>query len=383
MKVLVSTPFPIWPPTHGGRVRVERLAVSLADAGARVDVMFPWRPPMRFGSFEQLGVFWHPQYFAANVLPLALGERRIPPLVALSWQPTRLGPRRRLHQFAGYDVIQFEFCAQARHMNAVPAGAKVVYSSHNVEYDFLRQQPPPLLRSAMLRRIEWLERASVRRSDLVVACTREDASRLEDLYGSGRFAVVPNGFDSDLLHLNRVQARAAARAAFQLPDDELVLLFVGGPAAHNREAVAFLVDRVLPELDARTTLLVVGGSGDRESAERGRDGGRMRRLGYMADLRPAFAAADIGVNPVRTGSGSNLKIAEYLAAGLPVVTTPVGMRGFESFRRWIEVAPLEQFAARLRTVRPNIAERPAGLEDLSWAALGRSLYEIYDDLLGA
>ena len=103
----------------------------------------------------------------------------------------------------------------------------------------------------------------------------------------------------------------------------------------------------------------------------------------MADLRPAFAAADIGVNPVRTGSGSNLKIAEYLAAGLPVVTTPVGMRGFESFRRWNEVAPLEQFAARLRTVRPNIAERPAGLEDLSWAALGRSLYEIYDDLLGA
>jgi glycosyltransferase involved in cell wall biosynthesis len=35
------------------------------------------------------------------------------------------------------------------------------------------------------------------------------------------------------------------------------------------------------------------------------------------------------VNPMLTGSGSNLKVATYLAAGAPVVTTVIGARGYD------------------------------------------------------
>lgn len=38
-------------------------------------------------------------------------------------------------------------------------------------------------------------------------------------------------------------------------------------------------------------------------------------------------AADVFVNPVRHGAGINIKMVEAMAAGLPVVTTPVGARG--------------------------------------------------------
>src|SRR5690606_3517555 len=40
-------------------------------------------------------------------------------------------------------------------------------------------------------------------------------------------------------------------------------------------------------------------------------------------------SADVALNPMRTGSGTNLKLIEYLTAGVPVVSTPFGARGVD------------------------------------------------------
>jgi glycosyltransferase involved in cell wall biosynthesis len=45
--------------------------------------------------------------------------------------------------------------------------------------------------------------------------------------------------------------------------------------------------------------------------------------------RTLLGSAAVGLNPVTQGSGTNLKILEYFAAGVPVVSTPVGARGLE------------------------------------------------------
>jgi glycosyltransferase involved in cell wall biosynthesis len=52
-------------------------------------------------------------------------------------------------------------------------------------------------------------------------------------------------------------------------------------------------------------------------------------LGRVSDQakRLLLQAADVALNPMFSGSGTNLKMLEFLAAGLPVVTTPVGARG--------------------------------------------------------
>jgi len=85
-------------------------------------------------------------------------------------------------------------------MRQAPARLKV-YASHNVEVDFRRCQPPTTLHTAMLRRVEALERRAVRDSDLVLACTDSDASRLRELYGRiSALEVIPNGFDAKLLN---------------------------------------------------------------------------------------------------------------------------------------------------------------------------------------
>jgi glycosyltransferase involved in cell wall biosynthesis len=378
VRVLVVTAHPILPLTHGGRVRTMGLAAGLVRAGATVDLLCPWSPAQPWRPYVHDGVRCIPHRFAANALRL-VPDRVLPPLVALSWQPFSLGPRRRLAAAASYDVVQFEFCAYAAWMERIARQATVVYSAHNVEPDQHRGEAAaaPLLRP-WARRVAALERRAIHASHLVITCTEADATRLAERWGGPAFAVVPNGFDEALLGAGRGALRARARASLGIPPDAAALLFVGGRARHNRQAVEFLERDVVPRLGARERLLVVGGCADGLPPP---SEDSVLRLGYVEDLRPLLAAADIAVNPIAYGSGSNLKMAEYLAAGLPVVSTPVGARGFEEHLGAVRVAPLDRFAAAVLETASARQARAADVGELSWTRLGRRLRETYDELL--
>ena len=376
MKVLSILPFPVLPLTHGGRVRAYRLAVGLARAGAQVDLACPWRPGLPLRPFEREGITIRPFVFAANLLPALLGDRILSPLLQLSGQPLTLGPRRLLRQCRLYDVVEFHFCAYASWMGRVATDTRVVYSAHNVELDYALAEPSSRLRRMLGRQIGRLERRAVRASDLVVACTEADGKRLAQLYGGlPGLAVVSNGFDESEIWEMDHAGREETRAELGLKEEELAILFIGGPALHNRRAVQFLEEELLPRIDRPARLVVAG------ECARPRRQGRMLALGHVARLPPLLAAVDVAVNPVESGSGSNVKLAEYLAAGVPVVTTLIGLRGYEAYAHLVTVAELDEFADAVRAKQDRVVERRHEVAELSWSALGQRLYAVYADLL--
>ena len=379
LRILIVATSPVLPASHGGRVRTHRLAVGLARAGAQVDVLHPWAPGAPRRPLDVDGVRFHPHFLAANALAFLFHDRLVPSMIAHSWQPFLFGPKQRLDRFSGWDVAQFEHVGRARWMRRTPARLRI-YASHNVEVDFRRTEPAPAaLRTLTMRGIAALERRACRDSDLVLACTERDAERLDDLYGPlPRTEVVPNGFDGDLLRASR-DDRDAVRDALGIPAGAWVLVFVGSATAHNLAAIRFLQRHVLPTIDARFHLLLVGDCGPATTVEPDL-AGRVHRSGRVDDLGRMYAAADVAVNPVTSGSGSNLKLAEYLASGLPVVTTPVGLRGFERHADSVVVATPEHFAEAVATVRPGTVRRD-GVEDLSWNQVAQRLHATYRTVL--
>ena len=64
-----------------------------------------------------------------------------------------------------------------------------------------------------------------------------------------------------------------------------------------------------------------------------------------------LSVASVALNPMTTGSGTNLKMLDYLAAGVPVVSTAVGVRGLElDPDHHLRVAPAGRFAAAISDV---------------------------------
>jgi len=262
---------------------------------------------------------------------------------------------------------------------ADPAPLKV-YTAHNVELDHFRMTRSDVAASACwTARLRALEARAVERAGLTVVCGDEDAARVRELYGARdeSVAVIPNGFDETAIRAPGPEERARARAALGLGEREYAALFVGSDHPHNRAALAWLMDRVMPPLAGEGFRLLVAGSVTRSLAGR-REGWLLARP-EMPDLAPVLQAADAGLNPVTTGGGSNVKLPTYLAAGLAVLSTPFGLRGFASLKPWVVIAGLEGLTEALRTRPAGWLARgltmPAEIAEYAWGRLGERLGE--------
>lgn len=259
-----------------------------------------------------------------------------------------------------------------------------VHQAHNVELDHFRSAGPPLVaRGAWAGRLRAIEARAMATADLVVAATDEDAERIGALYGvpEARRVVAPNGYDETRLRPPDAAARARARAALGIAGETTVCVFVGSDVPHNRAGLALLVDRVMPALAGDGfRLLVVGRIA---GALAGRREPWLIARGETHDLGALLDAADVGVNPVLAGGGSNVKLPTYLAAGLAVVTTAHGARGFAPLRPFVTVAEPATMADALRQ-RPSgwsPAAPPPQVADYSWGRIGERLGDAFAERL--
>ena len=136
--------------------------------------------------------------------------------------------------------------------------------------------------------------------------------------------LLPNAVDCDDFAAVTPEAASRARDRYGLAGD--VILFMGLYAyPPNREAVEFLVFSVMPEVllkHPHATLLVTGGVVPYQRPWLINPG-----LVPHGDLRALIKSCRAGVAPVFGGSGTRLKILEYMAGGLPVITTRKGAEG--------------------------------------------------------
>ena len=109
----------------------------------------------------------------------------------------------------------------------------------------------------------------------------------------------------------------------------------------------------------------------------------VRLIHPLPDVLPLLHAADCALNPVCSGSGSNLKLIEALAAGLPVLSTPFGMRGYERLAPHVTVLdadPAAWAAALAGGLRP--APPAEILADWEWSAGALTLEKLLRELVG-
>ncbi len=285
------------------------------------------------------------------------------------------------------DVWQADSLSLTAFFVHAPRRALKVYSSQNVEAEwFARVGPPLVARAHWVRRVAALERWAVTRADLVLAVSDEDREEFVRRYGAApeKVVVVDNGYDPGTVHPPHAEERATARRRLGL-DGERALVFMGSDILHNRMAAEALFRHVVPRLPALgARLYLVGGVSTALAAQAARvGGGRVHCLGVVDDLRPVLWAADVALHPMTTGAGSNVKLPAYLGAGLPVVASPFGMRGFARLRPFVTEAPVEDFAAVLArgvALDPCVA---GPLASYSWSALGERLLAVYEARLGA
>jgi glycosyltransferase involved in cell wall biosynthesis len=171
---------------------------------------------------------------------------------------------------------------------------------------------------AAYRRVLW-------RCAHAVANSAESATRLRQEIGlpARQVSVIHNGLVFPASIQGDAALRARQRALQETPEGAVVLLCVGMLRPEKNQRALIEAAALLPR-SAEWRLWLAGDGPERsacaELAERLGVGDRVKLLGFRADPRPLYAAADVAVLGSRAESLSNFLI-EAQAHGLPVVAT--------------------------------------------------------------
>jgi glycosyltransferase involved in cell wall biosynthesis len=199
--------------------------------------------------------------------------------------------------------------------------------SHNLEHKLLEQGTARQRRFAdSMRRIES---AAPHTYTDIFACAEEDREffRAHDTGSRLQLPIVRCGVDPQLYAFSP-DVRQQTRASLGIGAEDWLLVFSGSNYSPNVEACREIQEFCSTEAEFlarnRVWFLVVGSV----CAQARRDGALIV-TGRVPEVLPYLAAADAGLNLITRGSGSNVKLFEYLAARLPVISTVFGARGTE------------------------------------------------------
>ncbi|MCG3172641.1 MAG: D-inositol-3-phosphate glycosyltransferase [Myxococcota bacterium] len=240
-----------------------------------------------------------------------------------------------------FDVFQAEFPG---YMGPVAAARRVrkcltVLAEHNIEFQRIPQSSRVGERA--VRHLRLMEMAALRAADLVICCSAVDRQSLADL-GVRHVEVIPHGVEIAAYHH---RDRARVRARYGLRDEDLVLVFHGvldyGP---NRDAVMEIDREIMPRLRQRglRVRVIIAGKDPPPAVSP-----ELVCTGVVMDLPAVIGCADIAVVPLRGGGGTRLKILEYFASGLPVISTAKGAEGIPAppGEGWLAAETPDEFAA--------------------------------------
>jgi len=225
---------------------------------------------------------------------------------------------------------------------------RIVYDSQNVEYDLKKAMyPTNATTKKLLDKLFQIENSACQFSNLVIACSEEDRARLIDLYKikHEKTITIPNGVDVQKKPYIDRHERIRNKEKYGIAEEKIIV-FIGSWHKPNLEAVEeiFVMARELPDCK----FIVMGGL---DSAFRDRNFPENVVLtgAVSEDLKNlVYSVADVAVNPMLSGSGTNLKIAEYISFGIPVVTTKIGARGYGFPEDVVVMADTKDFRAEIR-----------------------------------
>ena len=385
-RVLTLAPYPVRRPRHGGQLRAAAMLRVYEAAGFEVhpvgfyqaeayeaddigpwDIAFPHDSPFR----NYLGV---PLPALSDFLmgPFAVASDAVFRQVCDSLP----GP---------VDVIQVEqpwLYALARWLQEQsPAcrGAVLVNSSHNIEAPMKRgilaQHCTPELIEHAVADMSSIERELAHDAELSLAVTVEDADILRT-YGAPRVLHAPNGISPW-----QADPERCAQWSARLPQQPWPIFIA---SAHPPNFTGFIdaIGDSLACIPAGSKLVIAGGVGPHLERALGNSRwgelnlSRLQVLGVLddADLAAVKSLAHAFLLPIGAGGGSNIKTAEALYSGRPVICTRTALRGFEHFADLPEVTVADtpdQFQAAIRAVLERGPVPQAGgemRESLTWDA---------------
>ena len=330
MRVLVLSPRPCLPTNTGAKLREFHMLRHLAKhASLHLLAFHTSGQPLALDFATVQSFLRPPRYTFTKIISSIVSGT---PLSILNYRSEPLAQALiELLTNESFDCIWLESIHMAAYLpeldRLVPALPRI-WNWHNIESELLfryaSQGPTPAhawyarKTAGDLSRLE--KRILSAPSSLHLVCSQREIEAISATSPSARLAVLPNGVD------------ACAFTPAPLEGSQN-LLFVGSlDYPPNINGLLYFTSEVWPAIHSRhpqARLQIVGSNPTPAITRLGTLPG-IELIGPVPLVEPFYASARLAIVPLFTGGGTRLKILEAFAAGVPVVSSTLGIEGIDA-----------------------------------------------------
>jgi glycosyltransferase involved in cell wall biosynthesis len=279
------------------------------------------------------------------------------------------------------DIVHYESFYTAFYISdeIKKLGARQVYGSENIEFRLYEKYAKGKLLSPLInfqvKKIKDEEIAMYLEADLVIGVTDDEVEFIKRY--AKKSIRIPNGID-------------IKNFEFILPSGktEGKILFVGNFTYFpNIEAINTFYGEVFKFLPETINLTVVG---KRASGLKIQNSGRVKLIDFIPDIKDAYRMSDILISPITSGGGTNFKVLEAMAAGVPVIAFGDRAKALEAEhgKQLLVANDSKDFKIKIEkllsdlSLRQKLALSARKLveEKYSWESIGKDLSKAWESL---
>ncbi len=224
----------------------------------------------------------------------------------------------------------------------------------------------------------FIHYASGEIADLVIVMTKGDMRSFIDIgISTAKLALAPNGIDPKLFRYHGPNMK------------ERNIVFIGNMFyIPNRQAAEIILRNILPKLKSYNFRSTFIGMAPKELVNKYVKNPDVNFTGFINNINRELKRATLALCPVVAGSGMKVKILNFAAAGLPVISTTVGANGYEKLSGIILEDSLNKYHWIIQKLIRNInwakkigkQNRKDVIRYFSWNKIAKELsstYQIY------
>lgn len=235
------------------------------------------------------------------------------------------------------------------------------------------------------------ENDAVEKADEILVVSEDDLLLVCDEHNvdKSKIHVIPNGVRVAKFRVPSQMEKERLKRQLGFGDKKIVL-FVGSKHLPNIDSVN-AIHGIASRVTLDNVIFVIAGSvGEWVRREKRHN---ILYTGYIDDASPYFMIADIAINPMLPSSahagGTNLKMLEYLASGLPVITTEIGARGLlVKNDEHVLISTVEDFPQKVeelisdtkKRIRMKRKGRKLVEDHYDWKIIARKILSIYNKI---
>lgn len=339
MKILVLSPIPIFPTNIGDRVRIKGITLGLAKHH-QITLIAPSHAKDNsndLGEIHGQSIIYKPVFIKKSNF-----VKKVNSLFSFWPYHTALRYREELEKavaqtlnFHKFDLIYCHFLQTLPYVKGV--NIPIVLDQHNVDYIYwerqVQQYKNPILKWLAKRNLKktiQFEQSILSRLIGIISVSEKDklATQAYAKEKVKHFFVAPNGVDT-----TQFEFRKKSRQ-----HKKLVLGFFGSmDLTYNEDAAIKLIRKILPTVQTRLpeidcTAIIIGRNPSQKLNKIARQSkSAVSVTGTVDNVMAHLQRVDLLVLPLDSGAGTKLRVSESMAAGVPVIGSPLAVVGFEDY----------------------------------------------------